>query len=109
MRHYRYRLLDEVGLTLDDRNELEARRDASERRLVIDQHEIDHEDPHDYEYDVHLLDPRTATCIAVRKTWAGMRAFVDELSPIALRKLIERARPCAVHPPPITPDDDTAP
>jgi hypothetical protein len=101
MRNDLYNLLDDVSLAVEEKDELVARQCADERRLVIERHEAEHAIERDDDYRLHLIEPRTWTCIAVRRRWPNMRRLIARLSPGVLRKLIENPPSCALHPPTI--------
>jgi hypothetical protein len=99
-----YELLEQVTEKVEDQNELAARRLADSRHLVIERHCPEHLIDSDDEFLLHLIVPRTWQCIAVRSNWPNMRKLLTYLTPRGLKNLIERARPCALHPPPSASD-----
>ena len=92
-------LLDQVRVHLDAFDELEARRSAAKRRVLIDLCEVQGLVPASPLRELHLLLP-CGLCIGAVHTWAQMQDLVDDLRPIVLRRLIGSARVCALHPQP---------
>ena len=92
-------LLDQVRVHLDAFDELEARRGAAKRRVLIDVCEVQGLVTASLLRELHLLLP-CGLCIGVVHTWGQMQELVDDLRPIVLRRLIGRARVCALHPQP---------
>src|SRR5665213_2922965 len=91
-------VLQRIQLSIDEQQELAALRRAQERRVFIDFRMLTTGQPHSDEFELHLLAPGTCQCIAVRRSWAQMLKLVEWLTPIALRRLVQKATPCAVHP-----------
>lgn len=93
-------ILTAIELAVDERHEMEARRGAEARELFILCHSIERPEKHGFEYEIHLIEPRAWRCVAMRYTWGQMNQLVWDLTPIARRRLMEQARPCALHPQP---------
>jgi hypothetical protein len=91
------RILAALQLTLDEQYELDARRSAERLRLFLAVVEIPNAERFSDTSEVHLLEPGTWQCLTVRRTWEQMSEVLMHLTPIGLRKLQERARPCAAH------------
>ncbi|HLQ12961.1 MAG TPA: hypothetical protein VK130_06905 [Steroidobacteraceae bacterium] len=83
----------------------DARRIAERRELTIACYPSDFEVPGD-PVELHLIEPGSGMCIAVRTTWWEMRLLLTKLSPIRRRQLVERATPCGLHPQPPTPQEE---
>jgi hypothetical protein len=92
-------LLNAVRVDLDDRDELEARRSAAKRRLLIEVCDVKCVVASEPLSELHLLLP-SGRCIAVLHLWPQIERLIERLRPIMLRKVIARARPCALHPTP---------
>jgi hypothetical protein len=92
--------LDLAELRLEERSELAARRDAADLMLLIVCQSLDPMNRVDDEYELHLLAnaPLGWRCLAVRRSWGGLRRLLEECGrPMFLRRLHERAKPCALH------------
>lgn len=90
--------LDYSELHLEERSELAAWRAAAERRLFIEFQPLDRMNRDDDEYVLHLLVPDGWRCIAVRRSWSAMRRLVEDCRPIVVRRLIDKAKLCTLHP-----------
>jgi hypothetical protein len=100
-------LLRRVRVDLEDRDELEARREATRRRLWIDVIKVGHVLPGDKVTELHVITPN-GTCVGICHDWNHLGRFVDDLKPITLRKVLAKAKPCPVHPTPIVVEDTLA-
>src|SRR5258706_4114989 len=77
----------------------DARRIAARRELTLVCYPSECEVPGD-PVELHLIEPGSGQCIAVRTTWWEMRYLLAKLSPIRRRQLVERRAACALHPQP---------
>ncbi|MGH9644850.1 MAG: hypothetical protein ACRD3Q_20800 [Terriglobales bacterium] len=99
MSHFSDRVLDAIELTLEERAELEARRAAAEESLCLECRYPDRPEGRDEEIEIHLIEPRTWRCIAIRRTWRSAQRLIEELArPVVRRRFVENAKPCPIHP-----------
>jgi hypothetical protein len=95
-------LLDLLELRLEERRELEARRAAAHRHLVLECCPLPParwpQGLHASLAEIHLIEPRLWLCIAVRRSWANMHRLVEDCRPVVIRRLVDQAAPCPAHP-----------
>jgi hypothetical protein len=92
--------LEEAYAKLDDAQELEVWRQASEMRLCLELHQKAGARPYEDVYAVHLLEPRTGRCLLVRHSWRQIANALRNAKPITVRRWMEQAQPCPQHPAP---------
>jgi hypothetical protein len=91
-------VLDLLRLSMDEREELDARRLAAEHHLVVNTRAGSDVPFCPMIERMHIIAAREWRCILVLDSWASVRAFLARLRAGVLTNLIMDAPECNVHP-----------